>query len=40
MALAETLGFEPDNRDARHELAEFHYFHMVKAERERDLKEL
>jgi len=40
VALAEALVFEPDNREARRELAEFHYFHMVKAERERDLKEL
>ncbi|MFN7972952.1 MAG: bifunctional serine/threonine-protein kinase/formylglycine-generating enzyme family protein [Acidobacteriota bacterium] len=39
-ALAEALGFEPDNAEAREELASLHYFHMVKAEQGRELARL
>ena len=33
---AEALGFDPSHRDARRELGEFHFFHMVRAERTGD----
>ena len=36
--LADALGFERDNREARRELAEFHYLHMVRAEQPRDVE--
>ena len=32
----EALGFEPENAEVRRDLAEFHDFHMVRAEGQRD----
>ena len=39
-AFREALGHERDNVEARRDLAEFHYFHMVRAEQQRDDKDV